>query len=412
METAQDAGATVVSAIGGLVGSIGGTAKVAATGAAELATAGAAAVIGSEGEKSAKVVESTPVETVEETTKVTTTTVIRETVVITLTRSTLEEGTDKVLESSEVELEIPGFAQGSWWALFVAAVTRRHSSFDVVKFLTALAARTDDAITEVDVLADLHAAGASVSAGELSSIWAEAGVADWESFARLLAFLRVAVQTVSVELVIDQVAPLLLQLAGEEVTTTTQTVQAVTGTEDATQPTVVVEELSSGGSGGSRSDEFVVVEGVTTERKEGLSDTSEIQRSEAADSDVLQALVITLTQQTLDESNQVVSSRDVTLEIPPYAMGTWWNALVATVTGAHAAFEPRALVTSLSESGVSLTTGDDTAVTTAGVAALRASCGAATDEDGESVLARLRSLLAADEGGKAAAAASGADLAV
>ncbi|KAI9361148.1 hypothetical protein DFJ73DRAFT_41133 [Zopfochytrium polystomum] len=162
--------------------------------------------------------------------------------VVTLTKQTINPETNEVLESTEVNVEIPGYALTRWWNRLITIITSRFTKFNVTRFLTLIG--ESDEVTDASLHAALSESGASCTADELESIKSEAGVAESGLLVRLFSFIHTTVKLVGVELTETQVLPLLA--SGEEsveVAAPAETVTTVTTSEQVVVAPAVTETV-------------------------------------------------------------------------------------------------------------------------------------------------------------------------
>ncbi|KAJ1563395.1 hypothetical protein HK405_002187, partial [Cladochytrium tenue] len=232
--------------------------------------------------------------------------------VITLTKQTLNAETNEVLESTDYTIEIPIYAIGTWWTRFITIILRRYVLFSITKFLAAL--ETIDPIESLDehaVFQALLSGGAELTMDEFLEIANECGIT--VLIRRLFIFILVTIRLVGIELVESQVLPLL------------ETIEV--------PPTTVVEhhDVSNVTSELTEVVETVTSDSSTTELP--IAAASSNKAVESIESfDQIGGAVITLTKQTLNaETNEVISSTDYTVEIPIYAIGTWWSRFITII---------------------------------------------------------------------------------
>ncbi|KAI9348723.1 hypothetical protein DFJ73DRAFT_777198 [Zopfochytrium polystomum] len=213
--------------------------------------------------------------------------------------------------TEEVNVVVPEHAKGNWWTLLLQAITRRFSGFDSSAFLEAISKHEE--ITETTIVETLNQCGATVTKEELVTIQDECGCKGEASLVNLLTFVKRIIKIVGVTTFLTTVVSTLETSTSTVTTTTTTSTEETTGTAaptsgeevvfvDLKETAVVVEDVTATTTTGSA--ETCEPAAVVAETVEHVVKSAETF-TETAETE---SLVVTLTQQTLDESNNVISS--------------------------------------------------------------------------------------------------------
>ncbi|KAI9324645.1 hypothetical protein DFJ73DRAFT_233658 [Zopfochytrium polystomum] len=129
-------------------------------------------------------------------------------IVVTLTKTTVNPVTNEVIESVDYDLSLPeAFLSGSWQRI-IRIVTTRYTTFNTAVFLTCIG-ESSGSLTESSLLDAFSKAGAPLSPGELDLCKGEVSKENSYALMKLMTIVRKAVQLVGVDLVVEQVLPLL-----------------------------------------------------------------------------------------------------------------------------------------------------------------------------------------------------------
>ncbi|KAJ1566210.1 hypothetical protein HK405_010755, partial [Cladochytrium tenue] len=218
-------------------------------------------------------------------------------VTITVTTTT---GTDGAEEQKS--LDVPAFAQSSWWSKLIAAITRRHPDFAVDTFVAMVALSedfSDEAVAEA-----LDVCGASVSVAELAEIKSEAGISEEGLFSKLVEFVKTAVSAVGME----GAAKALESLADLPGTSSKEVEVTTTAEETAVAPEVSLTALA-----------LPVM--VGEDGQQIIADTANV-------------VTITVTTATGTDGAEEQKS----LDVPAFAQSGWWSKLIAAITRRYPGF--------------------------------------------------------------------------